>query len=69
MENNIFYKIDTKYDSLSKTFKIIADFVKENYTVLSFLSVKELTEKTGVSAASITRFAQEIGFSGYPAFQ
>lgn len=69
MEKNIFYMIDSKYNSLSKTFKIIAKFVKKNYTLISFLSIKELTEKIGVSSASITRFSQELGFSGYPAFQ
>lgn len=69
MEKNIFYMIDSKYNSLSKTFKIIADFVKENYTIISFLSIKEVTEKIGVSSASVTRFSQEMGFSGYPALQ
>ena len=69
MDKNIFNMIDEKYNSLSKTFKIVADFVKENYSVMSFLSIKEMTERTGVSSASITRFAQELGFSGYPAFQ
>ncbi|WZL72304.1 MurR/RpiR family transcriptional regulator [Clostridiaceae bacterium 35-E11] len=69
MEKNIFYLIDEKYNTLSKTFKIIADFVKDNYSIIPFLSIKEMKEKIGVSTASITRFAQEMGFNGYPTFQ
>lgn len=69
MENNIFYLIDGKYDSFSKTNKLIASYVKQNYKIISFLSINELKEKTGVSTASITRFAQELGFNGYPDFQ
>lgn len=67
--DNIFVVIDSKYNSLSKTFKLIADYVKESYSLIPFLSIQELKEEIGVSTASITRFSQEIGFSGYPAFQ
>lgn len=69
METNIFALIDSKYDFLSKTFKIIANYVKENYKIVPFLSIKELTGITGVSTASVTRFAQELGFTGYNDFQ
>lgn len=66
---DIFNLIDEKYEFFSKTFKIISDYIKQNYSSISFLSIQELSEKVGVSPASITRFSQEIGFSGYPAFQ
>lgn len=69
MKANVFLLIDDKYNTLSKTFKIISDYIRQNYTIISFLSIKELSEKIGVSPASITRFSQELGFSGYPAFQ
>lgn len=69
MGNDIIYLIDRKYYGLSKTFKQIADYVKENYLTVPFLSIKELNEKIGVSTASITRFSQEMGFNGYPDFQ
>lgn len=66
---SIFSEIDNQYSSLSKTYKLIADFVKNNYSTIPFLSIKELKEKIGVSTASITRFSQHMGFKGYPDFQ
>lgn len=69
MQDNLFSIINEKYQSFSKTFKAIADFITVNYSVVSFLSVQELSERIGVSTASIVRFCQEIGYSGYQAFQ
>ncbi|WP_432403523.1 MurR/RpiR family transcriptional regulator [Wukongibacter sp. M2B1] len=68
-KDSIFSEIDKQYNNLSKTFKLIADFVKDNYSTIPFLSIKELKEKIGVSTASITRFSQHMGFKGYPDFQ
>lgn len=69
MSKDIFSLLESKYSNLSKTFKLIADYIKENYSTIPFLSIKELKDRIGVSSASITRFSQELGFSGYPAFQ
>lgn len=69
MKDNIFFIIDEKYDSLSKTHKKIADYVKENIHIIPFLSIKELGEKSEASIASITRFTRELEFNGYAEFQ
>jgi DNA-binding MurR/RpiR family transcriptional regulator len=69
LQDNPFTIINEKYQLFSKTFKAIADFITVNYSVVSFLSVQELSERIGVSTASIVRFCQEIGYSGYQAFQ
>jgi len=58
-----------KYYAFSKVNKSIYDYITENYANISFLSIQELSVKIGVSPASITRFAKEMGFSGYPAMQ
>jgi DNA-binding MurR/RpiR family transcriptional regulator len=69
LQDNPFTIINEKYQSFSKTFKAIADFITVNYSVVSFLSVQELSERIGVSTASIVRFSQELGYSGYQTFQ
>lgn len=58
-------KIRNKYDSLPKNQKIIADYFIENFDKIPFLSVLEISEATTRSVASIVRFSQRIGFSGY----
>lgn len=69
MNENLFTGIENCYEELSKTNKKLADYVRANSDRVAFFSIKELEEKTGVSTASISRFAKAIGFSGYNAFQ
>ena len=66
---NLFTGIEQKYSSMSRTFKSIADYVMTNYKMVSFLSVQKLSQEIGVSTASIVRFCQELGYSGYVDFQ
>lgn len=58
-------KIKSRYDSLPKNQKKIADFFIDNFDRIPFLSVHQASEATGLSVASIVRFSQRIGFSGY----
>ncbi|GAA0725674.1 MurR/RpiR family transcriptional regulator [Clostridium malenominatum] len=69
MENNVFNIVDKKYSSFTKTFKLIADYIKENYSDIVFLSIQELGDSMGVSNSSITRFCRELGYGGYAEFQ
>lgn len=69
MDKNVFYIMAEKYDRFTKTFRIISDYIKENYTYAAFLSIQELSEKMGISPASITRFSRELGYSGFHEFQ
>lgn len=55
--------------SLTAAQKRIADYVLENTSEVAFLTVDRLAAQTGVSASSVTRFAVEMGFSGYPELQ
>lgn len=66
---NLFTEIEQKYSSMSRTFRLIADYVMANYKMISFLSVQKLSMEIGVSTASIVRFCQEIGYAGYVDFQ
>lgn len=61
--------LENVYSELSKTHKAIADYVLENYVDVAFMTITKLGMCTGSSAATITRFVKELGYSSYAAFQ
>ncbi|MGE5218046.1 MAG: MurR/RpiR family transcriptional regulator [Chloroflexota bacterium] len=62
-------KIQSRYSSLSKNQKKIADYLGNTGIEVSFDSITELSHKVGVSESSIVRFAKELGYKGYPNFR
>ena len=58
-------KIKSKYESLPKNHRKIADYFINNFDKIPFLNVQELSESTGASVASIVRFAQRAGYKGF----
>jgi len=58
-------RIRACYGDLTPSFKTLADFILENTTEAAFLTVMELSKVVGVDPATIVRFAQELGYSGY----
>jgi DNA-binding MurR/RpiR family transcriptional regulator len=58
-------KIQRKYNSLPKNQKKVAEYFIDNFDQIPFLNVQEVSEATGASVASIVRFAQRTGFSGF----
>lgn len=58
-------KIKSKYDSLPKNHRKIADYFINNFDKIPFLNVQELSESIGASVASIVRFAQRSGYKGF----
>jgi DNA-binding MurR/RpiR family transcriptional regulator len=54
---------------LSKNEKILVDFILSDIQVTAFLTGPQLADECKVSASTVTRFAQKLGFSGYPAFK
>lgn len=49
--------------------KKIADFLRDDPEIVSSLTITRLARKIGVDPASITRFCQSLGFSGYSDFK
>jgi DNA-binding MurR/RpiR family transcriptional regulator len=45
--------------------RAIADYLLEHLNLVPFLSIPELARRTGASEATVVRFAQRIGFSGF----
>lgn len=61
--------IDDKMSGLSKGQKRIANFLKEHYDGAVYLTASKLGEIAGVSESTVVRFANELGFDGYPKLQ
>lgn len=49
--------------------RTVATFVSSNPRTASFVSASELAQRTGVNVATVVRFAQRLGFSGWREFQ
>lgn len=60
-------RISASWEQLTTSQRRVAAYVSENTSEVLFLSVRELAARSGTSTATIVRFAQTIGFSGYPA--
>jgi DNA-binding MurR/RpiR family transcriptional regulator len=58
-------KITRNYQSLSPSFKRIADFILTSHQRAAFMSASRLAKHLGVDVATVTRFAQHIGYDGY----
>ena len=58
-------RIQDHYESLPKNQKKLAEYFLDNFDRIPFLSVNNISEATTLSVASIVRFAQRIGFSGF----
>jgi DNA-binding MurR/RpiR family transcriptional regulator len=58
-------KITSKYNSLPKNQKKIADYFINNFDKIPFENVQDLSVATGASVASIVRFSQRAGFKGF----
>jgi len=58
-------KITSKYNSLPKNQRKIADYFINNFDKIPFVNVHDLSLATGASVASVVRFSQRAGFKGF----
>lgn len=63
--NKTTLNINILYNKMGKAEKRIADWVMENPGEILPLSIVDLADKCSCSEATIVRFAQRLGFSGY----
>lgn len=66
---NALARITSAYDTMSKSHRKIAHYVQSHRTVFLFDSLATVSGKVGSSEATIVRFAQKLGYSGYSTFQ
>ena len=69
MSYSVLTKIENAYLDLSKSHKKIAEYVINNYEKAAFMTASKLGETTGISTATVVRFAMALGYEGYPEFQ
>ncbi len=61
--------IESRMSEFSKGQKRIAMFLTEHYDQAVYLTAAKLGEITSVSESTVVRFANELGFDGYPKLQ
>lgn len=69
MEFDLLREIDKNMSSFSKGQKAIAAYIYENYEKAAYMTASKLGEVVNVSESTVVRFANEIGFDGYPELQ
>lgn len=68
-DTNIFEKIRQYYEKLTEAQKKVADYLINNIETAAFLSAARLGKESGVSESVVIRFANAIGYFGYPEMQ
>lgn len=61
--------IQSQYPRFSKGQKLIAKYILENYDKVAFMTACKLGDTVGVSESTVVRFANALGYSGYPKLQ
>lgn len=61
--------IQLKFPRLSKGQKLIAEYILKHYDKAAFMTAAKLGITVNVSESTVVRFANELGFSGYPKLQ
>lgn len=62
-------EIQAQYPRLSKGQKLIAQYILSNYDKVAFMTACKLGDTVGVSESTVVRFANTLGYSGYPKLQ
>jgi len=66
---NLIKLIENSYSQFSKSQKIIADYIVNEYDKAAFMTAATLGQSTGVSESTVVRFAIRLGYEGYREFQ
>lgn len=69
MESNLLKIIESRFDGLSKGQKSIARYILDHYEKAAYMTAAKLGMLVKVSESTVVRFANELGFDGYPALQ
>lgn len=67
--NNLINRIHKNRSKLSKGQKLIANYILDHYEKAIYLTAAKLGTTVGVSESTVVRFANELGYDGYPKLQ
>lgn len=62
-------QLTERFEQLTPKQKRLAQFLIDNLYVAAFESTNDLAARLGVSAATVVRFSQALGYAGYPEMQ
>lgn len=62
-------RIRRERSNMSKSFAKLADFLLDSYVEAAFMTASELAHTLNLDAATVVRFSQFLGYSGYPKLQ
>lgn len=65
----LFRQLRNRVERLSRNQKVLAKYILANYQTVAFSTITQLAKLSGVSEATVVRFAKALDFTGYPAFQ
>ncbi len=68
-KKDLINQIKKKFSKLSKGQKLIAEYIINNYDKAAFMTASKIGQKVGVSESTVVRFANTLGFEGYPQLQ
>lgn len=68
-EYDILSRIQAKFPELSKGQKLLATYITNHYDKAVYLTAAKLGNIVGVSESTVVRFANELGYEGYPKLQ
>lgn len=68
-QNDLINRINDNYSKLSKGQKLLANYIIDHYEKAVFLTAAKLGSIVGVSESTVVRFANELGYNGYPKLQ
>jgi DNA-binding MurR/RpiR family transcriptional regulator len=66
-ERMIIEKLRQVYPQLTKSQRLLADFIAESYQEVAFMTASRVARRLGLNEATVIRFAQRLGYPGYPA--
>jgi DNA-binding MurR/RpiR family transcriptional regulator len=62
-------RIRKERPDMSKSFARLADFLLDSYVQSAFMTASELAHELDLDAATVVRFAQHLGYKGFPQLQ
>jgi DNA-binding MurR/RpiR family transcriptional regulator len=62
-------RIRKERPNMSKSFAKLADFLLDSYVHSAFMTASELAHELDLDAATVVRFAQHLGYKGFPQLQ
>lgn len=69
MYSSVTARIKTMYNNFGVSSKKLADFILKNGTNCSALTIKEFSKAAGVSTATLSRFASQLGYQNFSQFR